>query len=188
MAGGSMRREATLVLVLFLFAWVGCASALREPPSLDEIASSADVRSTTAPLREAEQLWAQRTMDSVLQAAERFKAGVNEQSVQKQAIIGATRSKLWIADHHQDPEIRLGEAVESVDLAQWCGRVDPQEIECDYLLSLGLGLQVQERRSTAIDALPRIVSLLKSAIERAPTMDHAGPHRGLLVRMQSSLP
>jgi len=174
-----MSRRLTLAVVLLSLTWVGCASALREPPSLDEIASSAEVQSTTAPLGEAERLWAQRTMGSVLQAAERFKAAVNERTVQKQAIIGATRSKLWIADHHEDPERRLGEAVESVDLAQWCGRVDPKEIECDYLLALALGLQAQEKRSTALDALPRIVKLLEGVIEQSPLLDSAGGHRVL---------
>lgn len=168
-----------LLSLSLLISLVSCASALREPPSLDAIASSSKVDAAAAPLGEAERLWAQRTMESVLQAAERFKAAVNEQTVQKQAIIGATRSKLWIADHHDDADRRLGEAVESVDLAQWCGRVDPEEIECDYLLALALGLQAQEKRSTALDALPRIVKLLEGVIERSPLLDSAGGHRVL---------
>ena len=173
-----MSRLKCLVVLLALGA-VGCASALREPPSLETIASEAQAEQGEAPLDEAQELWDQRTLESVQQAAEQFQSAVDNEDLQKDAIIGATRSKLWIADHHEESDVRLENATESVDLAQWCGRVDPQEIECDYLLALALGLQAQERRTTAMDALPRVVELLEKVIDNAPLLDSAGGHRVL---------
>lgn len=168
-----------------VIAFAGCVAALREPPPLEEIA--ADARATGAGrFAEADQSWNRRTLESVHLAANRYQAAVTDESVQLEALLGATRCRLWIADHAEDPEERLSQAVEAINLAQWCGRVAPEEVECDYLLALGLGLQGRERRSTAIDALPKVVSLLQSAIELAPRMDNAGPHRVLaLVYMRA---
>ena len=152
---------------------------------LEDIA--ADARSAgSGRFAEADQLWNQRTRQSVHDAANRYQAAVTDESVQLEALLGATRCRLWIADHSEDPEERLSQAVEAINLAQWCGRVAPEEVECDYLLALGRGLQGRERRSTAIDALRKVVSLLQSAIELAPRMDNAGPHRVLaLVYMRA---
>jgi hypothetical protein len=162
-------------------ALTGCVSALREPPPLEDIAAAG-----SGHFAEADQLWNRRTLDSVRSAAERYQAAVTDEAVQLEALLGATRCRLWISDHSEDPEDRLSQVVEAINLAQWCGRVAPEEVECDYLLALGLGLQIQERRSTLIDGLPKVVSLLRSAIERAPSMDHAGPHRVLaLVHMRA---
>jgi hypothetical protein len=170
-----------LLVVVGVVTSIGCVSALREPPSLEEIAAGGAGR-----FAGADQLWNRRTLESVRAAAERYQAGVTDEEVQLEALLGATRCRLWVSDHSEEPEERLSQAVEAINLAQWCGRVSPAEVECDYLLALGLGLQVQERRSTAIDGLPKIVSLLRSAIERDPLMDHAGPHRVLaLVHMRA---
>ncbi len=163
-----------LLAVAGALASAGCVSALREPPPLEDIAAAGSGR-----FAEADQLWNRRTLDSVRAAADRYQAAVTDESVQVEALLGATRCRLWISDHSEDPEERLNQAVEAINLAQWCGRIAPDEVECDYLLALSLGLQIQERRSTLIDGLPRVVSLLRSAIERAPLMDHAGPHRVL---------
>ena len=174
-------RVIGLLALTGVMATMGCVSALREPPSLEEIAAGGAGR-----FAEADQLWNRRTLESVRAAADRYQAAVTDDEVQLEALLGATRCRLWVSDHSEDPDERLDQAVEAINLAQWCGRVAPDEVECDYLLALGLGLQVQERRSTAIDGLPRVVSLLRSAIEREPSMDHAGPHRVLaLVHMRA---
>ncbi len=175
-------RPTSLVLLIAVFATtLGCASALREPPPLEQIAAAGSGR-----FAEAEQLWQRRTLESVGAAADRFQAAVTDESVQLAALIGAARCRIWLADHVEDAGERLAQAVEAVHLAQWCGRVAPEEVECDYQLALALGLQARERRSTAIDALSRIVELLESVIERSPAMDHAGPHRVLaLVYLRS---
>ncbi len=179
-ACGAMWPTRVLSLAV-LVATFGCVSALREPPPLEEIAAAGSGRFT-----EAKQLWDERTLESVRAAADRYQAAVTEESVQIEALIGATRCRIWLADHVEAPEDRLVQAVEAVNLAQWCGRVAPEEVECDYRLALALGLQARERRSTALDGLPRIVELLQSVAEREPTMDHAGPHRVLaLVYMRS---
>ena len=174
-------RAIGLLVVAGVIAFGGCVSALREPPPLEDIAAAGSGR-----FAEADQLWNRRTLESVGAAADRYQAAVTDESVQLEALLGAARCRLWISDHAEDPETRLNQAVEAINLAQWCGRVAPDEVECDYRLALGLGLQARERRSTAIDGLPKVVSLLQSAIERAPQMDNAGPHRVLaLVYMRA---
>jgi tetratricopeptide (TPR) repeat protein len=171
-------RTIGLLAAAGVIASAGCVSALREPPPLEDIA--ADARAAgSGRFAEADQLWSQRTLESVQDAANRYQAAVTDESVQLEALLGATHCRIWLADHSTDPEERLSQAVEAINLAQWCGRVAPDEAECDYLLALGLGLQAQERRTTVIDGLPRVVSLLQSAVERAPRIDNAGPHRVL---------
>lgn len=172
----AVRVALALLAVVGMAAVTGCISALREPPPLEDIAAEAREEGSGR-FAEADQLWGRRTIKSVRAAADRYQAAVTDDAVQLEALVGATYCRLWIADHSQDADERLAQAVEAINLAQWCGRVAPDEVECDYLLALGLGLQVQERRSTVIDGLPRVVSLLKSAIDRAPSMDNAGPHR-----------
>lgn len=164
-----------LFLIAGTVATSGCASALRKPPPLADMAAKS--RAAQGRFSEAERLWNLRSLDSVRSAAESYQAAITQEAVQLEALLGATRARLWLADHEEDAHDRLAAVVEAINLAQWCGRVDPQEPQCDYLLALGLGLQVRERRATAIDGLPRVVSLLKSSIERSPEMDHAGPHR-----------
>jgi hypothetical protein len=44
---------------------------------------------------------------------------------------------------------------------------------------VALGVQARERRTTALDALPRIVALLEQAAVDRPELEHAGPHRVL---------
>ena len=174
-------RVIALLAVVGTIGFAGCVSALREPPPLQDMAAAGSGR-----FADADQLWNERTPESVRAAADRYQAAVTDEAVQLEALLGATHCRLWLSDHAEDPEQRLGQAVEAINLAQWCGRVAPDEAECDYLLALGLGLQAQERRSTAIDAIPRVVSLLQSAIDRAPSMDNAGPHRVLaLVYMRA---
>ena len=174
-----------LLVAVGVIASAGCVSALREPPPLEDIAAGARAAGAGR-FAEADQLWNRRTLESVHLAANRYQVAVTDESVQLEALLGAARCRIWIADHSEDPEERLSQAVDAINLAQWCGRVAPDEVECDYFLALGLGLQIQERKSTVIDALPKVVSLLKSAIERAPRMTNAGPHRVLaLVYMRA---
>jgi len=170
--------DLRVFLIVGLAATLGCVSALREPPPLADLAAASG-RQGEKRLAEADRLWDERTIESVREAAERYQASVTDETVQLAALLGATRAHLWIGGHHDDSEVRLASAVAAIDLAQWCGRVDPEEPECDYQLALGIGLQVQERRSTVTDGIPRVVRLLASSIERDPRMDHAGPHRVL---------
>jgi len=173
-----MRRTDVYFLVVGWAVLVsGCASALREPPPLEDLAAASGREGHA--LAVAERLWNQRTIESVREAGERYQAAVTDETVQVEALIGATRAHLWLGDHLDDPGARLAAAVAALDLAQWCGRVDPEEPQCDYWLALGIGLQIQERRTTAVDGLPRVVDLLQLSIDRDPSMDHAGPHRVL---------
>ena len=94
-------------------------------------------------------------------------------------MIGAVRAQVWLAGREEDPAARESAATGAVNAAQWCGRIEPDSAACDYWLAVALGVQARERRSTALDALPRIVELLERAAAAEPEIDGAGPHRVL---------
>jgi hypothetical protein len=75
--------------------------------------------------------------------------------------------------------MRLEAAELAVQAGQWCGKVRQEEPACAYWLGVGLGLQAMERRSTAMDALPRIEEAFRRAATEAPEMERGGPQRAL---------
>jgi hypothetical protein len=70
-------------------------------------------------------------------------------------------------------------AVEAVQISQWCGRLHPEVVECDYRLALAVGQQARERSATAVDGLDVMVELLEGVIAEDPELDDAGGHRVL---------
>jgi tetratricopeptide (TPR) repeat protein len=66
-----------------------------------------------------------------------------------------------------------------VQACQWCARRAPASVECKYRLALSLGLQAREHRTTASDALSKMVTLLEEVIATDPRLDEAGGHRVL---------
>jgi tetratricopeptide (TPR) repeat protein len=89
------------------------------------------------------------------------------------------RAAAFRIEGEKDKAAREKLAVEAVQLGQWCERRAPQSAACKYRLAIALGQQTRERTSTARDALPRMVTLLRAAIAADPAQDHAGPHRVL---------
>ena len=178
-----MSRRLPLVAALAVAAG-GCAhalgpvdtgSALGSANSADADPAAAEIlmleaaaafarRPELAPVLEAEQLWLQAATTDATDSA---------------PIIGAVQTQVWLAEHHPDAERRKDLASESVSTAQWCSRRDPAEPSCSYWLALAVGVQANQKRSTADDGLKVMVRALNSAIERAEQTDHAGPHRVL---------
>ena len=174
-----MSRSSRLgVASLVALACCACTPALREPPTLGELAPGEERVAAQALLREAGALWARRDLATVRRAAELWtRAGAGHAEVA--GWTGAARARVWLADHEPGAEQRRASAISAVHAAQWCQRVAPAETACDYWLALALGVQARERRSTGVDALRQMVRLLEGVIERDPLLEHAGPHRVL---------
>jgi hypothetical protein len=93
---------------------------------------------------------------------------------------------VWLAERAPESAERESAALEAVQAGQLCTEAAPEDPLCAYWLAVGLGIQARERRSTAHDALPRIVALLERAAVESPVLDHAGPDRVLaLVRLRA---
>lgn len=180
------------LVVVTIGTLAACAPALREPPpvvALGTAASGVPIETPRAAevdrvLAEAEARFARRPdRTSVVEALDLFLAAARAEDTRVEGLLGAARASAWLVEHEPDAARRESLAIGSVQACQWCLRRAPASVECKYRLALALGQQARERRSTATDALPRIVSLLEEVIAEAPRLDDAGGHRvlGLLL-------
>lgn len=173
-------RVVCLVILASLAS--GCVPALREPPSLEELAGITAALSPAEAdrhLRRAEARFAERTPASVRTAAELWTRVAEADPARTDALVGAVRARIWLVDHEENAETRRREATAAVQTAQWCERRATDDPACTYWLGAALGVQARERRGTALDALPRIAELFRSAAERNAALDNAGPYRAL---------
>jgi len=159
----------------------GCAAALSEPPSLTELtqAPRTEVVDIDTLLAEAETRFAARTVEDVRRAAELWRRVASTDEARIEGLIGAARAWIWLSGHESEPGARLDAAVSAVQAAQWCERLAPDDPSCIYQLALALGVQARERRVTGHDALKEMTRRLEDLVERAPALDHGGPHRVL---------
>jgi len=160
----------------------GCLQALREPPSLIELAGggpAAPPEAVEGLLAEAEQLFITRDPDDVARAAHTWWRAAAADPRRVEGLIGATRAELWISQHATDGDRRKDAATTGVYAAQWCRRVDPVDPACDYWLGAALGLQARERAATGLSALPEIEAAFKNAAAAAPDLEQGGPDRAL---------
>ena len=178
-----MTRIAGLLFpTLILVSLTGCVSALREPPTLEELSRGAarhrpeDVDTL---LETAERAYAGWTEDSVFEARRLWLAAAAADRSRVEGLIGVTRADVWLTDHEDEAERRGATATSAVQAAQLCRAAAPDDPACTYRLAVAVGVQARERRATALDALPTMVDLLEEAIAVMPEMDHAGPHRVL---------
>ncbi len=178
----SRRWAGRLLATSLLLLAAGCSAALREPPSVEELSGGGREMSPER-LQEtrsrAAALFARRTIRAVGDAAMLWLKAAAADRDGTADWIGATRAYLWLADHLEDPELRSVAARSAVHTAQWCERTAPDDPACLYWLAAALGMQARERKTTALDALPRIVALLQRSAELDPLQDEAGPHRVL---------
>ena len=159
----------------------GCAPALREPPSVVELAgetrhAAGDVDRL---LTEARQLYEELSLESVRQASSSWLAAAAADPARIEGLYGNARANVWLAGHEPVAADREAAALTAVQSAQLCTRKAPEAPVCSFWLALALGVQARERRSTAHDALPRMVELLEQVVVERPTLEHAGPHRVL---------
>jgi hypothetical protein len=158
-----------------------CVSALHEPPSVGELAGvtghgPADVDRL---LEAADRAYARRTLESVRAARKTWLEAAAADPSRSAAWIGASRAGVWLSGHEPEAAAREAAALSAVQAAQLCDEAAPGEAACAYWLAVALGVQARERRTTAFDALPRIVALLEQAAGERPELEHAGPHRVL---------
>ncbi len=174
-----MTKALALVCVCLLAS--ACVPALREPPAVEELAGSTrrDTNRAETDLAEAESLYATRSMNAVRRAGELFFAVAAADPVRVDGLIGAAQAGVWLAGHEPEAGSRRAAAVSAVRASQHCKARAPERPDCDYWLAVSIGVQARERRATALDALPRMVELLESVIEKEPGLEHAGPHRVL---------
>ncbi len=164
-----------VIATFVLLALSGCINSLREPGSIPALPGPTGAPNSGI---EAQAWFEQRTLESVRLAEQVWLADVSD-SQRVPSLIGLTRARIWLATHESEPEARRAAAGSAVESGQWCSIASPGEARCDYWLALALGVQARERRTTALDALPRIVELLEGVVERRPDLDHAGAHRVL---------
>jgi len=130
-------------------------------------------------LARADLLYAARTLDKVKDAREVWLSAARSDSRRVEGLVGAARAAVWLAMHEENREDRLRDAGLAVESAQWCGRVRPGDPVCSFWLGAALGTQADVRRSTALDALPRIVEAFQAAADSDPAIEDAGPDRAL---------
>jgi tetratricopeptide (TPR) repeat protein len=94
-------------------------------------------------------------------------------------LVGAARAEVWLVDHEPQAAAKEAAAILAVQAAQWCLRQAPESAECEFWLGAALGVQAREKRSTALDALPRIEKAFLTAAQKSPEMEDAGPDRAL---------
>jgi hypothetical protein len=156
---------------------------LVEPPPVDEIggASSPVIDRSPADLLAAADLHFDRRpdVDEVRHAQSLYLEATKMNGAPAEAFFGSARSTAWLIEHETDGERRKALAVEAVQISQWCGRLYPNVVECDYRLALAVGQQARERSSTAVDGLDVMVELLRQVIAAEPELDFAGGHRVL---------
>jgi hypothetical protein len=173
------RTLAAAGLILLL---PGCRSALREPPGLEALAKgppSASAEEADEWSLLAESRFAERTPEAVEAAADLWTRVAAGQPIRVEPLINAVRARIWLADHGETAASRRDHSLTAVQTAQWCNTRAPADPGCDYWLGAALGIQARERRSTALDALPRIIELFQAAADAEPTLENGGPDRAL---------
>jgi len=183
-----MRRAGIAPLAAMLGLIAACAPALREPPPVADLGRAPARSPIETPrasevdrvLREADTSYARRPdAAAVGRALDLYLAAARADEARIEGLLGAADASAWLIEHEPDGDRRAALATEAVQACQWCQRRAPASIDCKYRLALALGLQARERRSTGVDALPRIISLLEEVVAEAPRLDDGGPHRVL---------
>jgi len=172
------------LLTTILSSAAGCVSALREPPPITDLGGP-DRPQAGEPLEtllaRAETLYAVRTLDKVKEASDVWLEAARADTSRVEGLVGAVRAQVWLADHESGGASREQAATLAVQSAQWCGRIAPGSADCLFWLGAALGVQARERRTTALDALPKIVEAFKAAAAAEPDLEEAGPDRALAV-------
>jgi hypothetical protein len=176
---------AAMATALFL---VGCAHALREPPTVDRMGGdilesgepAADPADVDRLLAEADLDFGRRPdPDAVASAQRAYLRAARADAARGEGLIGLARVSVWRIEHAPDEKEREALVPVALQAAQWCGRRLPEDPRCDYWLAVALGLQAREQPSTGHDGIARMVEALRRAIARAPGLEEGSPHRVL---------
>ncbi len=174
-----MRRTAAALAALGL----ACAPALRSrapgaPPAAFP-APAPQAGSADELLAEARQHLARRAEPGQAgQAEQLFLAAAQQAPDAVEGLYGAIQARIWRIDHDAGVD-RAALSSAAVEVGQACLERAPESAVCHYGLALALGVQARERRSTARDGLRKMVEHLRTAAQRDPALDQAGPDRVL---------
>ncbi len=130
-------------------------------------------------LQRGQFLYARRSLPEVRESVGLFLAAARADPARIEGLLGAVKAQVWLVEHESAASDREALATAAVQSAQWCVRIDPQSGACEYWLGAALGLQAREKRSTALDALPKIEQAFRRSAEIDPAFEEGGPHRAL---------
>jgi len=153
-----------------------CARALVPAPPLTAPEAPVD---TQPLLARADSLYASRDLAQVRESAGLWLEAVHGNPHDVEAIVGLARASIWLVDHEPSSAQREAAAHQAVQAAQWCEQAAVGRPACSYWMGAALGVQARERRTTALDALPRILQAFQRAQAGDPAMEEAGPDRAL---------
>ena len=176
-----MKSRLTVVLALVGLT-AGCARALDPVDTSSPLSGGGDSDPAAAEelMRAARTAFAQRPdLERVRVAEQLWLDAAVADGTDATPIIGAVGTLVWLAENLPDHEERQRKASAAVTTAQWCRRRAADNPACPYWLALAVGVQANQNRATANDALAVMVRALEEAIARDPKTDHAGPHRVL---------
>ena len=162
-----------------------CASALREPPPVAQMAgSSAAPRASPADvdrlLAEGQACFAKRPDPAEVRSAQRsYLAAAQADDTRVEGLLGVARVSSWMIEHEPDAVERDRLVAVAIEASQWCERRAPDSAACAYALAQALGQQARERPSTSHDGLEKMVKALRRAATAEPGLDEGGPQRVL---------
>ena len=162
-----------------------CASALREPPPVAQMAgSSAAPRASPADvdrlLAEGQACFAKRPDPAEVRSAQRsYLAAAQADDTRVGGLLGVARVSSWMIEHEPDAVERDRLVAVAIEASQWCERRAPDSAACAYALAQALGQQARERPSTSHDGLEKMVKALRRAATAEPGLDEGGPERVL---------
>ncbi len=166
--------------LVLLVACAACARSLRNPAPLESIAPAPGAGAAQL-LADADEAWAGRADPAEAAFAERlYLEATRADPKEPRSYAGAIRAESFLLGREKDGAERKRLAQTAVAVGQHCEENAPSPL-CDYWLAAALGLQARERTSTAHDALPHMVELLRRAGAADGKIDHGGPHRLLAI-------
>ncbi len=178
------RRLRAVALVAAGIGSLGCAGALQPLDTSSALGRAdpehADIEEAARLAARAEDEFARRpNTDAVRRAEDLWIRSAVAQPSSALAVIGAVQAQTWLAEHLDVAQARQDKATEAVQTAQWCRRREPVNPDCHYWLAIAVGVQANQRRSTASDGLRVMERELRAAITGNEILDYAGPRRVL---------
>ena len=166
-----------MVVVFLVLIPAGCASALRPLGDLEQFSGSRAGTMTEFDSATAERNWELQTIESVTAAATAYRRAAGGEPQRTDLWVRFIQFESWLADHLVDRSARRDAAAAATEGSQWCLQYSPADIGCRYWQAVAIGVQAREKKSTGLDALPRMIELLEAVAAEDPAYDRAGAFR-----------